>query len=47
MRQVTMEIGQECWDFGSTQFVRAEVENIEEYLVKKGEKLSTKKITQL
>ena len=47
MRQAKMENGQECWAFGSTQYVRAEVENVEEYLGKKGEKISAKALTPL
>ena len=47
MKQVTMENGQECWSFGSTQYVRVVVENVEKCLGKKGEKLSTKSLTPL
>ena len=30
LRQVTMENSQECWAFGSTQYVRAAVDNVED-----------------
>ena len=33
LRQVTMENSQECWAFGSTQYVRAAMDNVEEYLI--------------
>ena len=42
-----MENRQECWAFGSTQYVRAAVDNIEEYLSNKGEKLAAKAPTPL
>ena len=32
-----MQNGQECWAFGSTQYVREAVNNDEEYIGKKGE----------
>ena len=47
MRQAKMENGQECWAFGSTQYVRAEVENVEEYLGNRREKLAAKALTPL
>jgi len=37
-----LENGGECWAFGSTQYVRAAVDDIEEYLAKKGKKLQAK-----
>ena len=40
-----MENSQECWEFGSTQYVRAAVDNVKEYLSNKGEKLSVKALT--
>ena len=44
-----MEIknGQERWDFGSTQYVCEAVNNVEEYLGKKGDKLTAKVLTPL
>ena len=42
-----MENSQECWAFGSTQYVRAAVDNVEEYLSNKGEKLAAKAPTPL
>ena len=44
-----MEIqnGQECWAFGSTQYVREAVNNDEEYLGKRGEKLTAKVFTSI
>ena len=47
IRQVEMQNGQECWDFGSTQYVCEAVNNVEEYLGKKGEKLTAKVFTPL
>ena len=47
LRQVTMENSQECWAFGSTQYVRAAVDNVEEYLSNKGEKLAAKALTPM
>ena len=47
MRQVTMENSQECWAFGSTQYVRAAVDNVKEYLSNKGKKLAAKALTPL
>ena len=42
LRQVTMANSQKCWALGSTQYVRAAVDNMEEYLGKKGQKLPSK-----
>ena len=42
-----MENSQECWAFGSTQYVRSAVNNVEEYLSNKGEKLAAKALTPL
>ena len=47
LRQVTMANSQKCWPFGSTQYVRAAVDNVEEYLGKKGQKLPSKALTPL
>ena len=47
LRQVTMSNSQKCWAFGSTQYVRAAVDNVEEYLGKKGQKLPAKEPTPL
>ena len=42
LSQVTLENGEECWAFGLTQYVRAAVDNVEEYLAKKENKLQAK-----
>ena len=42
-----MKNSQECWAFGSTQYVIAAVNNVEEYLIKKGEKLAVEALTPL
>ena len=47
LRQVTMENIQEFWAFGYTQYVRAAVDNVEEYLSNKGKKLAAKALTPL
>ena len=47
IRKVTMANSQKCWAFGSTQYVRAAVDNVEEYLDKKGQKLPAKALTPL
>ena len=47
LRQVTMPNSQKCWAFGSTQYVRAAVDNVEEYLGTKGQKLQPKATTPL
>ena len=47
MRQVTVQNVQEFWAFGPTHYVRAAVENIEEHLGNKGEKLAAKSLTPL
>ena len=39
LRQVEMMNGQQCWAFGSTQYVQAAVTNVEEYLSKRNERL--------
>ena len=45
--QVTMANSQKFWAFGSTQYVRATVDNVEEYLGKKGQRLPAKALTPL
>ena len=45
--QVTMANSQKFWAFGSTQYVRATVDKVEEYLGKKGQKLPAKALTPL
>ena len=47
LRQVTMANSQKCWAFGSTQYVRAAVDNVEEYIGTKGQKLQPKATTPL
>ena len=42
-----MENSQECWVFDSTQYVRAAVDDVEDYLSNKGEKLAAKALTPL
>jgi hypothetical protein len=42
MREVTLENGQTAWAFGSSQYVKAAVKNVEEYLEKRGAKLVSK-----
>ena len=42
-----MANSQKCWAFGSTQYIRAAVDNVEEYLGTKGQKLQTKAKTPL
>ena len=42
-----MHNGQECWDFDSNQYIREVVNNGEEFLGKKGEKLTSKVFTPL
>ena len=42
-----MANSQKCWEFGSTQYVRAAVDNVEEYLGKKGQKIPAKALTPL
>ena len=39
MRKVTLDNGTDCWAFGSAQYVKAAVKNVEDYLQKKGESL--------
>ena len=47
LHQVTMANSYKCWAFGSTQYVRAAVNNVEGYLGKKGQKLPSKAPTPL
>ena len=47
LRKVTLTNGIEAWAFGSTQYVQAAVQNVEEYLHRKGEKLPAKAPTPL
>ena len=47
MRQVELENGQTVWAFGSAQYVKAAVQNVEEYLAKKGKSLPAKATTPL
>lgn len=47
LRQVKMTNGQDCWAFGSTQYVQAAVNNVEEYLAKSGKKLQARAPTPL
>ena len=47
MRQVKLENGIKCWAFGSTQYCKAAVDNVEEYLKAKGETLQAKAPTPL
>ena len=47
IRQVNMKNSQKCWAFGSTQYVIAALDNVEEYLSNKGEKLAAKSLTPL
>ena len=42
-----MENIQECWAFGSTQYVRDTVDNVEEYIGEKGHKLAAKALTPM
>jgi hypothetical protein len=37
-----MANGQECWEFGSTQYVRAAIDNVEEYPRKRSQSLPAK-----
>ena len=39
MRKVTLDNGVEAWSFGSSQYVKAAVDNVESYLKERGEKL--------
>ena len=39
MRKVKLDNGNECWAFGSSQYVQAAVKNVESYLQKKGQVL--------
>ena len=47
LRKVTMDNGMDAWAWGSSQYVQAAVQNVEEYLQKKGEKLVAKAPTPL
>ena len=40
--QVTLENGNKCWSFSSSQYVQNAVKNVEEHLQKSGEKLPTR-----
>ena len=42
LRKVSLENGVDCWAFSSTQYVQDAVNNVEQYLKKKGEKLVAK-----
>ena len=37
--EVTLENGTKCWSFSSSQYVQSAVKNVEDYLMKTGEKL--------
>ena len=47
MRQVELETGTKVWAFGSTQYVKAAVENVESYLKKRGKRLPARVSTPL
>ena len=47
LREVTMCNGQKAWAFGSTQYVRAAVANVEEYLQNQGKKIPVRAPTPL
>lgn len=47
LREVEMENGQKCWAFGSAQYVKAAVDNVESYLQKRGGKLQPRTPTPL
>ena len=46
MRQVTMENGIKYWSLGSSKFVRAAIQNVEDYLDRYDQKLPTKANTR-
>ena len=45
LREVELESGQKCWAFGSKQYGEAAVNNVTEYLNKRGEGLAAKAFT--
>ena len=47
MRKVELDNGQTCWAFGSAQYVKSTVQNVEGYLAKKGKYLPAKASTPL
>ena len=47
VRKVTLDNGAQAWSFSSSQYVKAAVGNVEEYLEKRGEKLMPKAKTPL
>jgi hypothetical protein len=47
LREVTLDNGTMAWAFGSCQYVQSAVNNVEEYLASKGEKLPYKAPTPL
>ena len=47
LRQTTLENGAKCWAFGSAQYVKAAVKNVEEHLAKRGQVLPCKAKTAL
>jgi hypothetical protein len=47
MRKVQLENGVSCWAFGSAQYVKTAVKNVEDYLEKKGESLPARASTPL
>ena len=38
MRQVTLDNGVKAWDFGSSKYIHAAVNNVDEYLKNQGKK---------
>ena len=47
LREVELENGQKCWAFGSKQYVEAAVNNVTDYLKKRGEGIATKSVTPM
>ena len=47
MRKVELENGSSCWAFGSAQYVRAAVNNVETYLKERGGSLPARVCTPL
>ena len=47
MRKVTLDNGVEAWAFGSSQYVKAAVENVKDYLSQSGSKLPGKAETPI
>ena len=47
LRKVTLQNGVDAWAFGSSQYVQAAVDNVEQYLKAKGERLPAKVPTPL